>query len=130
MRPQLIQSLSGIRRCIDCCFKVFYGRRQSYGVLGPRFGSPPGERDPGIVSNLCRRSINKVSRVVFFFFFPCKQTQRLSLSPHSHTHTHTTEESHYRKCGFINNNSISFNEHCRYIIENKSETGETSSQES
>ncbi len=71
---------------------------------------------------------------VFFFFF-CKQTQRSHSPQHTHTQhsTHRTEESHYphyRKCGFINNNSISFNEHCRYIIENKSETGETSSRES
>lgn len=56
------------------------------------------------------------------FFFPQQKTNGAVLSFSTHT-----EESH--ECRFINNNSISFNEHCRYI-ENKSGTGETSSRES
>lgn len=85
-----------------------YGR-----VMAVGGGSAPRqEKGSGGVSNVGRRSINQASG--------------LSL----HTQTHATEESHYRKCGFINNNSISFNEHCRYRIENKSETGDTSPQES
>lgn len=46
----------------------FYGRRESYGGRG-RYRLSAKKRDPGAVSKLCRRSINKVSWVAFFSFF-------------------------------------------------------------
>lgn len=95
---------------------------QSYGGRGC-VGSPPGEGIQALSAIYAARSINKASQVAFC----ANKHSSLALTTHTHT---GLKKAHYRKCGFINNNSISFNEHCRYIIENKSETGETSSQES
>lgn len=87
----------------------FYGRRQSYGGSGGCLGSPPGIRDPGIVSNL---------RPLLHKHFLSANKYSLSL----YTHTHTAERNHITVNVVLLIITVSlFNEHCRYIIENKSE---------
>lgn len=74
------------------------------------------EKEPHLLVAKKRRSIFNnpfriFSRSVLLFFPPSKRQTMRRCHPSTHT-----EESH--DCGIINNNSISFNEHCRYI-ENK-----------
>lgn len=47
-----------------------------------------------------------------------KQTQ-CSLTPHAR------QKSHDHKCSLINNNNNSYNQHCRYMTENKSQSRES-----
>lgn len=65
----------------------FYGRRESYGGRG-RYRLSAKKRDPGAVSKLCRRSINKVSWVAFFSFFLLSANKTHS----AHTAYTTTEK--------------------------------------
>jgi len=51
-------SLSGIRRRIGCCFKVLRHTTELWRSGGWGIGSPPGKGIRGLVSDLCRRSIN------------------------------------------------------------------------
>lgn len=110
---------------ISCWVSCFCGGDQA--VHGQPFTDPPDlfRKDAGLIQSLTGINILIVVLWGGRGWLPleeswwCQQSRSGSRSKVSLICSKRHTSSRYLKCGFINN-SISFNEHCRYIIENKS----------